>query len=383
MNARAVHRPSAADAGRLHGRLLRWYRAHRRDLPWRRTTDPYAIWVAETMLQQTRSETVVRYYSRFLARFPTLGALARAPQRAVLASWSGLGYYGRARNLRRAAREAVARHRGRLPRDPRLLQSLPGIGRYTAGAVASIAFGIPVPLLDGNVARVLARHFEVAGPLRSPPVARRLWALAEALVHPRQPGEWNQALMELGATICTPRAPSCMRCPLRASCAAHRHGSVASFPEPARRPETRRVRRASLVLRHGDHVLMVRRRNGRQLRGLWEFPWVDASPPQTAEGATRAALSELGADGAVERPRATIRHTIMNERIETVVFDAPLARRIAPAAAYEARWFRWRDLDRLPLSTVGLRIKDAEADPAAIDRTGPRGLFAVARAPGA
>ncbi|MBI2963591.1 MAG: A/G-specific adenine glycosylase, partial [Deltaproteobacteria bacterium] len=335
------------------------------------------VWIAETMLQQTRSETVLRYYPRFLERFPTLGALARASESAVLATWSGLGYYARARNLRRAARRAVARHGGRLPADPRLLARLPGIGRYTAGAVASIGFGVPAPLVDGNVARVLARCFEVAGPLRSPSVERRLWALAEALVHPRRPGDWNQALMELGATVCTARAPACSRCPLRAACGARRHGSVERFPEPPPRPPTERVRRACLVLRHADRVLLVRRREGRRLRGLWEFPWVDASPPVRPQAAARRALCELGAGGAAAAARATVRHAIVNQRIETVVFEARLARRPEPPSRGDARWARWRDLGRLPLSAVGLRVRGLLAEPST--KGGKRGRESFCR----
>ena len=198
----------------LRSTLLRWYRKNRRDLPWRRTADPYAVWVSEIMLQQTRVETVLPYYARFLERFPDASRLADATEDDVLASWSGLGYYRRARALHQGARVVMERHDGKLPRDPADLRRLPGVGRYTAGAIASVAFGLPEPILDGNVRRVLARIFAVDG-VRLGPAAeeRELWGLAASLVQGSAPGDLNQALMELGALICTPRAPACPACP--------------------------------------------------------------------------------------------------------------------------------------------------------------------------
>jgi A/G-specific adenine glycosylase len=335
--------------------LLRWYRRHRRHLPWRRTTDPYAIWVAETMLQQTRSETVLAYYRRFLRRFPTLAALARAPESAVLARWSGLGYYARARNLRRAARCVLALHGGRLPTAPAELVELPGIGRYTAGAVASIAFGVRAPVLDGNVARVLSRHFEIPGALRSSAVERKLWTVAEELMPRGSPGDWNQALMELGATLCRAKAPACSCCPLRKTCAANLSGRVDRFPEPSRRRVMRRVRRACVVLERGDRALLVRRDEGRLLRGLWEFPSREASDGRPPRAVAREVASTIGAAHAPLRLEGKIEHTIMNSRIETQVFVAQLAGRTPPRPA-GARWFRWSDLAALPLSAAGLRI---------------------------
>jgi len=222
-------RPAASRLSRAPGadrlarerreRLLRWYRAHRRDLPWRRTRDPYAIWIAEAMLQQTRVETVIPYYERFLARFPDVASLARAEPDALLGAWAGLGYYSRARNLRRAAEAIATRHGGRLPETAAALEALPGIGRYTAGAVASLAFGAAVPAVDTNAMRVLARVFGLRGRKGTARHERRVWALAEALVPRRRSADWNQALMDLGATICTARVPRCPSCPVRRHCA--------------------------------------------------------------------------------------------------------------------------------------------------------------------
>ncbi|HET9551996.1 MAG TPA: A/G-specific adenine glycosylase, partial [Anaeromyxobacteraceae bacterium] len=223
---------AAARSAALRRRLLAWYDASRRDLPWRvaqHGADPYRVWLAEAMLQQTQVARVIPFYRRFLEDFPTLQALAAASEEAVLARWSGLGYYARARALRRAAREALARHGG-LPASVEALRALPGFGPYTAGAVASIAFAIPAAAVDGNVARVLARLALVAGDPAAAPVRRRLQALAEALVDPVRPGDWNQALMELGATLCVKPAPRCERCPVAPLCEARRAGRERSVP---------------------------------------------------------------------------------------------------------------------------------------------------------
>src|SRR5262245_40290438 len=211
--------PTPGPAGcRLRRRLLAWYARHARRLPWRGSRDPYAVLVSEVMLQQTQVARVAQFYSSFLARYPTLEDLAAASPDAVRESWEGLGYYARARNLHAAARHVVATAGGRLPPSRDDLRRLPGIGRYTAGAVASLAFAAPVPAVDTNVARVLTRVFAIRSRPKSAAHQRRLWALAAALVPPRRPGDWNQALMDLGATICTARAPRCPRCPVRADC---------------------------------------------------------------------------------------------------------------------------------------------------------------------
>jgi A/G-specific adenine glycosylase len=347
--------------------LLRWYRRERRDLPWRRTCDPYAIWIAETMLQQTRTQTVLRYYPRFLARFPTVRSLAAAREDTVLAYWSGLGYYGRARNLRRAARDVVARHGGCLPRDPEALRALAGIGRYTAGAVASIAFGVPAAVLDGNVARVLSRWFAVRGPVRSAPVTRLLWRRAQSLVDRRAPGEWNQALMELGATVCTARSPGCDRCPVRRSCAAHRGGRVHRFPQAAGRAPARRLRRASVVLESAGRVLMMRRDADGLLGGLWEFPSAELRAREDPANGARSALRRVGARVLSIAAHGSFLQSITDWRIRTFVFSARSHPSAPPIRI--GRWLRRREVARLPLSAASLRILRMPTQPARkIDR---------------
>ncbi|MCH7779809.1 MAG: A/G-specific adenine glycosylase [Acidobacteria bacterium] len=258
------------------GALLRWYRAHRRDLPWRGAADPYAIWVSEIMLQQTQVKTVRPYYTAFLERFPNIAALAAAAEDDVLAQWTGLGYYRRARSLHRGAREILRLHGGRLPSDAATLRTLPGIGRYTAGAIASIAFDRAEPILDGNVRRVLARWFGVDGAkLGKGEEEKRLWELADRLVHGAAPGDLNQALMELGATICLPREPICPACPVRNACFARAHDAVGRLPSATPRKKSVTVRVGVAVIRRAGKVLLERPDATNPLRGTWDLPAVE------------------------------------------------------------------------------------------------------------
>ncbi len=330
------------------------------------------------MLQQTRSETVLRYFDRFVRRFPTVGSLARAPQSAVLTLWSGLGYYSRARHLHLAAERVATAHGGRMPADPRALLALPGVGPYPAGALASIAFGRREPALDGNVARVLARCFGVRGDSRAGPIRAKLWKLAAELVSPRAPGDWNQALMELGATVCTPRAPLCERCPVRTECLARRRDCTDEVPGRTRRPAPERVRRTALVVERRGRVLLVRRDDGRLLRGLWEFPAIDAGAREEAERAAGRLLARLGACGGPRESRGRIVHTVVRRRIETMVFHV----RVGSCAARDraaARWFRPEELPGVPLSSLGLRIAAQLCSPASRDRVRGSGPSAARR----
>jgi A/G-specific adenine glycosylase len=229
------------------------------------------------MLQQTQVSVVLPYWSAFLARFPDLPSLARASLDDVLAAWRGLGYYARARNLHRAAVAVLERHAGRLPEDVDALRALPGFGRYTVGAIASIAFAKEVPLVDGNVARVLARLAGLEGPTGDAARDKHLWALAEGLVQGERPGDWNQALMELGATVCRPEQPTCLLCPVRAHCEALASGRVAKIPAPRARPERRTLHLAVAAVRKGDAVLLVRREGTGLFGGLWELPSVECT----------------------------------------------------------------------------------------------------------
>jgi A/G-specific adenine glycosylase len=258
----------------LQRKLLAWFAEHKRDLPWRADRDPYRVWISEAMLQQTRVETVLPYYARFMARFPTLDALAEAPIEDVLAAWSGLGYYRRARTLQAAARTIIAEHAGVFPRDRERLLALPGIGPYTAGALASIAFELPEPLVDGNVARVFCRLFALAGEPSS--LNAELWSRARAMM----PGEgscgaWNQALMELGALICTPRDPRCGDCPLRSDCRAFAQGRTAELPWPKARPAMVTVDLAVMLVTDGDRWLLEQRSSVGRMADMWQLPTLE------------------------------------------------------------------------------------------------------------
>jgi len=295
--------------------LLDHYDRARRDLPWRHESDPYRIWVSEVMLQQTRVETVIPYYRRWLGLFPDVGALAGATRDEVLLAWQGLGYYRRAVYLHEGARVVRDRHGGRVPDTYEALRALPGVGAYTAGAVASIAFDRVVPAVDGNVKRVLARLFD-----QPAPSATWLRTTAAELVAPRRPGDWNQALMELGATLCTPKAPACAACPLAGWCAARRSGTQEERPAPGGRRTVPTVALAVAVVVDGDdRVLLVRRPEGGLLGGLWAFPEVrmEVDPAAERDGdgrvdrASRRAALEAGATLAGEgRPQrlSVVRH---------------------------------------------------------------------------
>lgn len=279
------------------------------------------------MLQQTQVATVLRYFSDWMRRFPSVQALARAPEDEVLHAWQGLGYYSRARRLHAGARAVVERHAGELPRDHAALLELPGIGAYSAGAIASIAFGEQRPLVDGNVVRVLARHFGLRGDPGKRPLRTQLWDLADELVPADRPGDFNQALMELGATVCTPRAPACETCPLRADCVARREGNVEALPELPARPKPTRVRAVAVAVREGERVLLVQLpATAPRWAGLWTFPHVELTARETSQaGAERAAREQVGAEVRVGRRVTRLEHTITRFRIALELFEATFA----------------------------------------------------------
>jgi A/G-specific adenine glycosylase len=306
---------------RLRARLVDWYHRERRDLPWRRTRDPYAIWVSEIMLQQTRVDVVIPYYRRFLALYPDIPSLARASEEAVLAAWSGLGYYRRARSLHAGARAIVATHGGRLPMIRQELERLPGIGRYTAGAIASIAFGLPEPVLDGNVRRVLCRLAVVPGAH-----AERLWTLASAWASGPDPASTNQALMELGALVCTPRNPRCDLCPLRARCRARLTGRPECYPAKRPRRASESVGVAVAWISRRGRTLLERPAAGNPLRGAWDLPAAEAEAGGDPCAPLAAHLERLGLHVALGVKLATLSHTIVHRRLRLDVFACRLAR---------------------------------------------------------
>jgi len=346
-------------------RLLAWYRAHRRSLPWRASRDPYRIWVAEIMLQQTRIAAVIPYYDRFLENFPTVASLARARAERVLRLWSGLGYYSRARNLHRAAKEIVARHGGKFPRDLDAALALPGIGRYTAAAVLSIAHDVPLAVLDGNVARVFARLHAIRGDLRAPRRWQELTGSAQQLLAVGAPGDWNQAVMELGETICTPLVPRCIECPVSRFCRARTLGLTQKIPAPRRQRAAVSIRIAAAILRDpGGRTILVRdpgAHDGVLFSRMWQFPAVEVARDPVAE--LESHLREvLKFDFVPLRLEAlpTARHGVTFRNITLLPFLAHVSRlpkqprtRILPLAR----------IARIPVSSATRKIAAAALRP--------------------
>jgi len=374
--------PEASPARRasMRRRLLAWWDAGRRDLPWRfpqGDADPYRVWLAEVMLQQTRVETAIPYYRRFLSRWPTLQALAGADDDEVLAAWSGLGYYARCRNLLSAARQARALHGG-LPGSLQALRSLPGFGPYTAGAVASIAFAIPAAAVDGNAARVLSRLFLVAGDPGSLRVRQRLEALAGELVDRRRPGDFNQALMDLGARTCLPRHPSCGSCPLAASCGALRTGRQADLPRSRARRRPVRVLLAVLRVERGGRLLLSRAPDGGLLGGMWGLPGVEVPGGEDPAGALGDwGRRELGATLRVGREVARVVRVLTHRRLEFRVFQGSLGASRRPVHGL-MRFTTEGEASSLPASTAMRRVIEASGG-WVFAPPGPRDATNVAR----
>lgn len=341
--------PPGWDAPDFRRRLTRWFAANHRPLPWREGYAPYPVWISEIMLQQTQVEAVLPYFERWIALFADPAAVAAAREEALLKAWEGLGYYARARNLHKAAREMVRRHGGEVPGNLEHLLALPGIGRYTAGAILSIGFNRPAPIVDGNVGRILARIFAMEHPLRSPQGQRHLWAWAEALLPTRNPRDFNQGLMELGALVCRPRQPRCDACPVLAHCAvgngavgngavgngAVGNGAVGNgaserpedFPRPSRKI-TRPLRTGVMLLaRDPKGRLLLRRRPPRGLwGGLWELPWNELEGTETPARATARLLRELGQTPAdTPAPLGVIAHGLTHFQLRLDCFGITLA----------------------------------------------------------
>jgi len=329
----------------IRRRLLAWYRRANRDLPWRASSDPYRVWLSETMLQQTRVETVVPYYERFLARFPDIESLASADEEDVLRLWAGLGYYARARNRRRAAQLVVREHGGALPRTAEALAELPGVGRYTVGALRSIAFKEPAAIVDGNVRRVLSRLCAVASLADT-----AAWRLAGELVPARDPDLFNQALMELGATVCTPRKPACLVCPVAPVCEARASGRPESFPAPKRKARPRAMRALGGVLVRRGRILLLRRPSQGLLGGLWEIPNVADRAPAALVDLVR---ERTGLRVAIGSALGEVRHQFshIDLRLEIVALD-DRGGRLATRARPEAQLCGPDELALLPLSRL-------------------------------
>ena len=340
------------EMSRIAPELLTWYRQNKRSLPWRDHPDPYAVWVSEIMLQQTRVETVIPYFERWLAKFPTVAALAAADEQDVLNLWEGLGYYSRARNLHKAAKVVVADYEGKLPKNAISLQKLPGIGRYTAAAVASMAFGLDAAALDGNIRRVYARIFNVDEPLGSTQAEKIFWDLAEMHLPHGEAGDYNQALMDLGAMICTPRSPRCGECPVQMHCEAHQLDIQEMRPVPKFKKEAPHHIQAAAVLVVDGMVLLAQRPGNGLLGGMWEFPngRVGGDP---AEGLVDAIYS--GYKLKVKRVAllVEVRHAYTHFKVTEFAFCCEL---IQSSAQGNLRWVGLIELNDYPLGKIDRQI---------------------------
>lgn len=325
--------------------ILGWYDQGHRDLPWRRTQDPYRIWISEIMLQQTRAETVVSYYERFLARYPTVQDLASAPEEELLKAWEGLGYYSRARSLQKAAKAIVSQYDGQLPADLNKLRALPGVGDYTAGAIASIAFGIPAAAVDGNVERVLCRWDAITDEVGTPAVRRQIAARAQALVPRDRPGAFANAMMEMGATMCTPKNPRCLLCPVREGCLGFAQGIAQELPRKAKKKAQRVENRAVLLVFCDNRVLIVKRQE-KLLGGLFVFPDVlEESDPARLCRALEALGIRAAYDEKLGHARHVFTHLIWEMDVHAVVADEMTQ---VPGG----QWVTRQELAALPLPTA-------------------------------
>ena len=358
-----IDRSQEARRERIREALLEWYPRVRRDLPWRRTQDPYRVWVSEVMLQQTQVPTAVPYYARFLKEFPTVEALAAAPLDRVLAHWQGLGYYARARNLHAAARLVVERHGGRVPADRAALRALPGIGPYIAGAILSIAYGQDEPAIDTNIARVLTRLFDYDGDLTRAEGKRALEAYARALLPPGRAGVFNTAIMELGATVCVARAPRCEVCPVHADCLAHLRGTEILRPRrPEKRPTPYRAHAAAYCLRPDPAggpacLLVVRRVPSGLLGGMWELHTAEVGAGETPAEALRRLLAEdLGVAAQAAGPVARVEHGYSHFRVGVDLCPCTVEGEPRPAGRWDAaRWMA--PAERPAVGLTGVTVK--------------------------
>ncbi len=345
---------------RLRTNLLNWYGQQGRDLPWRHTRDPYAIWVSEIMLQQTQVKTVIPYYQRWLQQFPTLATLAAADQQQVLKAWEGLGYYARARNLHRAAQEVMEKYGGEFPSDPVVVLSLPGIGRTTAGGILSAAFDQPLAILDGNVKRVLARLVA----LRVPPkrAIARLWKLSESLLDRYHPRPFNQAMMDLGATVCTPSQPNCPVCPWQQDCRAYELNLQTELPMSETHPPIpHKIIGVAVIWNDDGEILIDRRRQEGLLGGLWEFPGGKVEPDETIQGCIeREIQEELGIKIAVGDRLIVVDHAYSHFRVTLNVHHCRyLSGTPQPLECEEVRWVSPTDLHAYPFPKANIQIIQA------------------------
>lgn len=340
---------------RLRRKLLDWFTTHQRRLPWRASRDPYAIWISEVMLQQTQVATVIPYFERFLKQFPNADALAAADEQEVLRAWEGLGYYRRARFLHLAAKMIVAEHGGLFPRDPDAVGALPGFGRYTANAVLSQAFDAKLPILEANSRRVISRWAGIEGDLKTREAESQLWQWAEDLLPQKRAGDFNQAVMELGALICKPEAPRCNECPVQKECFAFLHNAQNRIPAKSPRPPVTEVDELALVIRREDHVLLVQRPLGGRWGNMWEFPRIEVTGD--VEQAAAALLDSIGLHGTLGSELAVIHHGVTRFKIRLTCIETQWSKGVFQPGVYlQGKWIQPKQLSDFPVSRPQRRL---------------------------
>ena len=363
------HPTGSARAG-LRRSLLSWYDRSRRDLPWRRDPSPYRVVLSEFLLQQTRVDTVVPYFERFVERFPSIESLASAPLDDVLKCWEGLGYYARARNLHAAAREIVERHEGKVPDRADDLSNLKGFGPYTTAAVASIAFDLPHAVVDGNVIRVLSRLCAIKDDVARADVRTRIAEIAQDLLDPVRPGDANQAAMELGATLCSPRNPDCPQCPIARHCRGRKLGIQTDLPVKSKRGSRQKRTEVAVVLRRNTSVLVAKRPEEGLLGGLWEFPTVPVQSNQGKKDWGNALSDRTGLNVSIEGRLQTLHHAFTHFELELKAYEGQATgKKLRPTGYTEIRWAKEADLDRLAFSRVHRRLADYIAMPHQLELT--------------
>ncbi len=347
--------PGYAEA--VASELSPWFRRRQRELPWRQSADPYRVWLSEIMLQQTQVVTVIPYFERFVARFPTVADLARADEQDVLRLWEGLGYYRRARQLLAAAKVIASEHDGTFPRTLDALLGLPGIGRYTAGAIASIAYDLPAPILEANTVRLLARLAAIEGDPTTAEVQQQLWRLAEDLLPRKRCGEFNQALMELGSLVCTPREPKCGECPLRVLCAAFQQGRQDELPTPKAKQVFENVREAAVIVEHRGRIFLRQCAAGQRWAGLWDFARFAVSAKR-GRAFQQELISKVREQAGLDVERlekfTTLKHGVTRFRITLDCYLAQCAK--PPRLKPDSQWVKPDELVDMPLSTTGRKL---------------------------
>ena len=347
---------SSAIQKRISRNLLQWFDLHQREMPWRNSKDPYWVWVSEIMLQQTQVATVIPYFERFIERFPDVRHLAKAQEQTVLKYWEGLGYYRRARSLHQAAKVVERDFNGQFPSNFEGVLSLPGIGRYTAGAILSISKGQPLPILEGNTIRVHARLAGIEEDVQKSATQKELWKLAESVVDSERPGDLNQALMELGSEICTPRSPNCEGCPVQTVCQAYRTRRQMELPFSSKKNALTEVHEAVVLIRRNNKLLLRQCQPDERWAGLWDFPRFQIEPKQMDTELPKRVENSSGLSIQVRDTGWSLQHGVTRFKIQLSCWVAEEVRGRLKCPGQSLKWFTTREIEELPLSVTGRKV---------------------------